>query len=201
MKIAILAWDSLLVNSKDMFIEKWRRNGPVLPLEFSRISEDGKLTVVIDCNGGANNKVFYTISKHQSIDNVIKEILSKEKINYENLGVLNVENKTGSPRIFVYDKIIIDNITDWAKKNKIDTVIWIALGRKFKDKIGIRFSSLNALNYFLSLDGKTEKLALYYLRRVPKQIKTPTRLLLEKYNQSRSFFHKKIFKNPKFLIK
>ena len=61
MKIAILAWGSLL-RSETMKIGKWQIDGPFLPLELSRISNDGRLTLVIDSKGVSHN-VFYAISK------------------------------------------------------------------------------------------------------------------------------------------
>ena len=50
MKIAILGWGSLLWQPKDLQFDKeigWSKNGPMLPIEFARISKDGRLTLVI----------------------------------------------------------------------------------------------------------------------------------------------------------
>ncbi len=51
MKIAILGWGSLLWQPKDLQFDKgigWSENGPMLPVEFARISKDGRLTLVIE---------------------------------------------------------------------------------------------------------------------------------------------------------
>ena len=54
MKIAILGWGSLIWLPKDLKFDTnsgWKENGPVLPIEFARISKDGRLTLVITPNG------------------------------------------------------------------------------------------------------------------------------------------------------
>ena len=49
MAIAILAWGSLIWNPGSLHIvDGWRPGGPTLPIEFSRISDNGRLTLVID---------------------------------------------------------------------------------------------------------------------------------------------------------
>jgi hypothetical protein len=41
MSIAMLAWGSLIWNPRDLPISgEWRQAGPVLPIEFSRISDN-----------------------------------------------------------------------------------------------------------------------------------------------------------------
>ena len=50
MKIAILGWGSLIWQPKDLKFDAnigWKEKGPILPIEFARISKDGRLTLVI----------------------------------------------------------------------------------------------------------------------------------------------------------
>ncbi len=50
-KIGIIGWGSLIWDPRGLPIKcKWHKNGPELPIEFSRISQDGRLTLVIDKN-------------------------------------------------------------------------------------------------------------------------------------------------------
>ena len=54
MKIAILASGSLVWDHRDLAIaEEFQSNGPRLPIEFGRVSSDGRLTLVIDETRGA----------------------------------------------------------------------------------------------------------------------------------------------------
>ena len=52
MKIACIGWGSLIWNSGVLKIRnKWYEDGPILPIEFSRISDDGRVTLIIDKSG------------------------------------------------------------------------------------------------------------------------------------------------------
>lgn len=49
MKIAILGWGSLIWDKRNLRLAgEWQVGGPVLPIEFSRVSGYGRLTLVID---------------------------------------------------------------------------------------------------------------------------------------------------------
>jgi hypothetical protein len=53
MRIAVLGWGSLIGDPGDMALaDRFEPNGPQLPLEFSRISNNGRLTLVIDETAG-----------------------------------------------------------------------------------------------------------------------------------------------------
>jgi hypothetical protein len=71
-----------------------------------------------------------------------------------------------------------EKIRVWATSNGYDAVIWAALGRKFKDVLGVAFSVDAALNYLRNLeivDSPSFADALSYIRRTPPQIRTPVR--------------------------
>ena len=73
MKIAILGWGSLLWQPKDLQFDKeigWSANGPFLPIEFARISKDGRLTLVITENG-TDVKTYFAISTYDAATSVI----------------------------------------------------------------------------------------------------------------------------------
>ena len=49
LKSAILAWGSLVWDPRDLqTVAEFAPNGPLLPIEFCRISADGRLTLAID---------------------------------------------------------------------------------------------------------------------------------------------------------
>ncbi len=51
MKIACIGWGSLVWQPKDLIIQnEWHSDGPMLPVEFIRQSENGRLTLVITQN-------------------------------------------------------------------------------------------------------------------------------------------------------
>jgi len=48
MRIAVLGWGSLIWKpDKPAISAPWHANGPLLPIEFARISLDGRLTLVL----------------------------------------------------------------------------------------------------------------------------------------------------------
>ncbi|MFZ5834983.1 MAG: hypothetical protein ACOY2B_06325 [Pseudomonadota bacterium] len=54
MKITVLAWGSLVWGRRELAIaDDFKSNGPRLPIEFCRVSEDGRLMMMIDEAFGA----------------------------------------------------------------------------------------------------------------------------------------------------
>ena len=54
MRIAIIAWGSLVWDPRTLQIKgDWVASGPELDIEFSRVSKDGRLTLVIDPVNGS----------------------------------------------------------------------------------------------------------------------------------------------------
>ena len=53
MRIAVLAWGSLVWDRRELaIVDHFKPNGPRLSLEFSRVSGDRRLTLVIDEDNG-----------------------------------------------------------------------------------------------------------------------------------------------------
>jgi len=66
-EIAILGWGSLLwdpCEEFDRWHDKWRYDGPILKLEFSRIStkRGEALTLIVDSKDGVENTVAWCLS-------------------------------------------------------------------------------------------------------------------------------------------
>src|SRR5690348_12261181 len=91
-KIAILAWGSLIWDDGWPQFDKqrgeWLKDGPVLPLEFSRISasRDKALTLVIDPDNGSDCKVMYAISKRKNPDDAIADLRDREGTIMDHMG-------------------------------------------------------------------------------------------------------------------
>ncbi len=183
MKIAIIAWGALLKNSKGLSIGKWANNGPSLPLEFSRVSADKRLTLVIDEKRGEMNATSFAISKHNNLEKAFKELLKKEKININRIGVVNLKTGLVSQCVSRYSKPVYTNIVTWAKKNGVDAVIFAALGPKFKDVLEVKFSPESAFAYVSKLPVKTRQIAKKYIASIPAEIDTPFRSYFNEHNK------------------
>ncbi len=182
LKIAVLAFGSLLqpANRKNLSIvgNKFNSDGPEIPLEFTRISrKDGQLKAVIDEKDGAPNKVCYAISKHGSIDKAFDELVKSEKIRPDFVSVVDIKNKQTSEAAVRHSNTTM-KIANWAKKNKIDVVLWNSLGKRFKDAIDIKFTPANAVSYLAKLPAKERDAAIKHIKSLP--IKTPVTDLIDK---------------------
>lgn len=187
MRIAILSFGSLVKNSKGLSIGKWVHNGPLLPVEFSRISRNKRLTLVINERQGVLNKAWYSISKLDNLDNVIAEVQKREKIEdgyLKTIGFIDIQNKNINWHSLEHRTETCKAILAWAEKNKFDAVVWVDLNVRFKDAIGVPYTPYNALNYIKTLTGNDRKRAIYYINSIPPQIKTNFRTLYNEYLKS-----------------
>jgi hypothetical protein len=144
MKIAYFAWGSLLWNSDGLDLEiKWKKTNIHLPLNFSRISDNGRgrLTLVIDNINGVSNPIYYAITKINNLNKAIKNLKIREGTISKYIGYINLKNDSirYSDRLTQND---IESFRSFAKKHKIDAIIWTDLYPNFKN-----FSTDNALKY------------------------------------------------------
>ncbi len=181
MKIAILGWGSLIWQPKKLEYNKsfgWQKDGPILPIEFARISKDGRLTLVITENG-SKVPVSYTLSNYQNLDEAILNLAVREGSGRNSIGSYNKIDDT-----FSHDVIFKQNILGWIIEKDIDAVIWTNLGENWdikneKGEIISQIQPNNRIEYLKELKGNTSVLAEEYIRRTPSQIQTHFRKLIE----------------------
>ncbi len=78
MKIAIIAWGSLVWDPRTLQIkEDWDNQGPSLNIELSRVSKDGRLTLVIDFLNGVEIKTYYAQSSRSDLGDAISDLRDK----------------------------------------------------------------------------------------------------------------------------
>lgn len=182
MKIAILGWGSLLWQPKDLQFDTkigWSENGPMLPIEFARISKDGRLTLVIvkDLKDANKVKTYFAISNYETLEEAVLNLAVREGCGREQIGSYDKSKKTFSKEAF-FDK----NIPEWINNTNIDAVIWTNLGEKWevKNENGEVFKIVDRVDYLKKLKNNKSALAEEYIRRAPTQIKTHYRGLIEK---------------------
>lgn len=100
MRIAYLGWGSLVWNPKTLpIVGTWENGGPVLPIEFSRISSDGRLTLVIDEVHGMNIETLFAVFDVDEQSAAIEQLMNREGcLNTKNIGsvdILNLGSMTG----------------------------------------------------------------------------------------------------------
>jgi len=144
MKIAYFAWGSLLWDNDGLNLQTlWKKTNIRLPLNFSRISDNGKgrLTLVIDNIDGISNPIYYAITKTTNLNTAIENLKIREGTIPKYIGYINLKNDSSrySDRLTEKD---IEKFKTFALKNKIDAVVWTDLYPNFKN-----FSTDNALKY------------------------------------------------------
>ena len=181
MKIAILGWGSLIWNPGNLGIDKnegkngWFDDGPMLPIEFARISKGPRLTLVI-LPGSEEVKTLYAISNLKKLEQAISNLRERESCNIKSIGVYNKLEKSFSDTKFPFKK----NIETWMERQKeIEAILWTDLPGNFQEKTGLKLSEENAITYLNSVLSSELAEAENYIRRTPTIVETPIRKIIE----------------------
>lgn len=172
-KIAVLAWGSLIDNPGTLssVINRWNPDGPKLPIEFARKSNDGRLTLVIFSNYKNIKekwiKTYWSYINTNSTHTAISLLAEREKCPLSRIGLFYPKNG------FTSENEILKSINVWALKKEIDTIIWTNLAATFNNEDEI-------LNYILCIKGNVYSKAYKYIFSTPIQTKTYLREKIEK---------------------
>jgi hypothetical protein len=181
MTIAILAWGSLIWNPGSLHIEGgWRPGSPVLPIEFSRISNDGRLTLVIDDQCGVPVPTRFALSTLGDAQAAVCDLQLREGApTARGIGVIDRLGTCSNGHALKSHPQAAQQIRQWAQQNDIDTVIWTAIGPRFIERTGTPFSVDAAIHYLTSLIDPTKAMALEYIRSAPADVLAPVRMKVE----------------------
>jgi hypothetical protein len=188
MRIVVLAWGSLVWNHGTLTIAaEFEPNGPQLPIEFSRVSGDGRLTLVIDEPIGAACATYAAPSAFDELDRALENLWMREGREGERLppdirehgrvGVVDRISGQTSAKAVERHPHAVEAINVWVADSGYDAAIWTALGSNFDQpaKAGEPFSIEAAIRYLAAQDAQTLNLALAYIRRAPAEVQTPVR--------------------------
>jgi hypothetical protein len=182
MKIAVLGWGSLIWDPESLQIaDKWQMTGPRLPIEFARISDNGRLTLVIDEVNGAEVPTRYAISAFDRLEDAVENLRVREgPTKREWIGSLEVGNGQLSEWAGSQHAKTCAKIKDWADATKLDGVIWTAIPPRFEGHTkggwtGEAFSVEAAIRYLSQLTGEKQTTAFEYIKRAPLEVVTPVR--------------------------
>ncbi len=100
---------------------KWFMDGPVLPIEFARISDNGDLTTAI-CANAPGCTVLWAILDLDNLDEAREALRIREGVPQDR------EDGIGS---FVVGKTVAGVIAEWAIPRQLDAVIWTGLPPRF----------------------------------------------------------------------
>ena len=180
MKIAVLAWGSLVWDKCELAITgDWQTNGPVLPIEFSRVSRDGRLTLVIDPQNGVAVTTRFARSELANLNDAIANLRSREANPLvDRIGYLNLVSNTEREWSRQNHPDACDTIKAWAQVNNWQAVVWTALISNFESNGRPPFSVPAAVAYVNNLGDLEKSKAIEYVRRAPAEVDTPVRRAL-----------------------
>ena len=181
-KSAVLAWESLVWDPRELKVAApFKADGPLLPVEFCRVSADGLLTLAIDESFGAVCRTYSAPSAFDDLDAAMENLRQREDMpTLRAIGFVEpVSGRQGEAAAERHPEAIA-TIAAWAASKGYDAAIWSALAGNFGDwgKGGEPFSVSAALQYLEGLerdDPAKFVAALAYIRNTPAEIETPVR--------------------------
>lgn len=172
MKIACLGWGSLIWNPGKLLINgNWHKDGPYLPIEYCRQSQNGRLTLVI-YPGATSVPTLWAWMQTQKLKDAFESLREREGTVPAGIGTLRVTDKIG-------EDPIQQAIHNWMQDHAADAVIWTALKPRFNGVTGVAPTATDALRYLDSLNGIMRSEAENYIRKTPVQVATAYRKLFE----------------------
>lgn len=182
MRIAVIGWGSLIWCPGSLRItSRWRPDGPELPIEFARISRDGRLTLVI-YPGSRAVRTYWALSAFDTIKEARENLREREgATTTRSIDVLQAGDDHDAEMPASQNAMLA-----WLKCNRdLDAVIWTALESNWQKQRRCAFSRDDAVRYLSELKCKRDDAGLKYdraceyVRNAPQQIRTGVRELLE----------------------
>jgi hypothetical protein len=169
MKIAVLGWGSLVPKPEDLPLNgQWQPVGPVLKIEFSRISSDGRLTLVIDPHG-SEVATYYAESARKKLEDAVGDLRMREKTTDENVGKCSKDRSHNSSE---KHPDVLPILQAWLDQTQFDAAIWTDLESNYKKKRGRGFEESDAFAYLKSLPPICQANARNYIIQGPEKTQT-----------------------------
>ena len=169
MKIACLGWGSLIWNPGVLPVAgEWQQDGPLLPIEFSRMSDGGELATAI-CLNAPLVPVYWTQLAVNSQEEATLALREREQI--------PPQRKDGTGLLLI-DGEAVGELASWARERNIEALIWTALPPRVGQNEGQIPTAEQVLAYLGSLAGDVREHARSYIEQVPAQFETPYRRII-----------------------
>lgn len=170
MKIACLGWGSLVWDPFTLPIRgKWFEDGPLIQVEFARVSEDGRLTLVLTEKGTYARSLWslLDVQKPEEAREALRVREGAPDDKYIHFWLNQPKNDSDS-----------DTIERWANNLGIGAVVWTALPPKFDNNEQFP-SEDEAVEYLKKLEYSKRCRAKEYIQKAPRQIDTNYRRRFE----------------------
>lgn len=176
MSIAIIAWGSLVWDPRSLPCKgEWEPGGPELSIEFSRVSKDCRLTLVVDGENGVLVGTRFVTSKRRNLRDAIADLRDREGTIWSRIGYVDITHGTNSAQAFPQPEPTFSLIEAWVKEKGFDAAVWTALPSSFKKETGDIFSVDVAASYIRRLPNTARRIAVEYFEKAPPEVSTPLR--------------------------
>lgn len=175
MNIAVIGWGSLIWCPGSLRIRtRWYRNGPRLPVEFARISGDGRLTLVIHpaCE---EQTAYWALSEYDDLRQASNNLSKREGCAITHVASMKTADESGPD-------VVKAKIKEWLRsKPEVGAAVWTNLPSNWQDERHHEFTVEDAVRYLEELDQRQQeakellKRAREYVRNAPEQIQTQVR--------------------------
>ena len=168
--IGCLGWGSLIWDPRELPIRRyWFDDGPLVPVEFARQSQDGRMTLVV-ASGARRVRVLWALMDSENPNEAREQLGKREGIkrNVDAHVGLWVQGTTES----------LPGIDQWARARDLDAVVWTALPAKFGG-VEQMPNEDDVIEYLRGLRGVQRDNAERYVRRTPRQVDTEYRRRIE----------------------
>jgi hypothetical protein len=177
--VAILGWGSLLWDLDDLAPKvsgPWLvRAGPVLPMEFSRISRKRAmgLVVCLDPSAGVPCPTHAIRSVRTRTGDAVADLAARERAPRDRIGWATAEG-AGEGRM----PEVVTAVTEWCRAAGWAAAVWTDLEPNFRETTGVAFAVPAGCAYLRGLEGASLIEAHRYIRNAPRSTRTPLRRAL-----------------------
>ncbi len=187
MGIAVLAWGSVVKRPRGLRVSgEWQTGGPELAVEFSRVSQDARLTLVIDLVHGVKVRTRWAHSKRRSVGDAVADLRDREGTVLRRIAYSDLTNRRRSIDDFPDQADVFSDVEVWLKQQNLDAAVWTALPSNFGEQTKKQFSVDAAIEYLLGLPCSARREALRYIEEVPEEVQTPVRAAVSRNSRLRT---------------
>ena len=181
-EIAVFGWGSLIWCPGALRLKtKWRLDGPRLPIEFARISGDGRLTLVIQPDA-EDQQVCWSLSEFDGFDDAVENLQEREGCELRGIHSLTATGKTTGE----IPATVKESVRGWlAARGQLSAAIWTGLTTNWQKKRRQKFTSEDAVRYLKELESERERAATTfnrareYVKNAPSLIQTRVRRAMQ----------------------
>jgi hypothetical protein len=179
MSIFILGYGSLIWDLDDLAPKvrgPWRMGGgPMLPLEFSRISPKRKLSLVVVIDPAGDPCPTHAIASTRTrVAEAVADLAARERTGTDRIGWVDMQAGTDAS----HHPSVTKAAREWCAREGATGAVWTDLDANFEGVTCAPFSLMRGIDYLKTLEGESLAAALEYIDGAPEATDTPLRRAL-----------------------